>query len=316
MFRCFLKPRGRPSTSPVWRPFPTTSGRRGIKLSQLTTITKSPGAYAKVMTGREWLDHLAKNGIGHHSETERIQQKKSKIVVKVASRHIRKFADDAYFTGVTGNCAAEAVVRRYLRDHKEVPLWCIKTIISSDKPIVRVTARYRIHAAFHSALKKAGYNKAGKRVKKSESGGRNPAISELFGTVHILAYEPKDILKTPFTTLQDFFDEIVKTIEKRLGRTKAPGRRVQAQRPEQPAQPISIKRTKVQERHPKDQAQSISVRRYDSSSPRSRGPQTLRSEPPRGRGDGNRQHWKSGDSRSHINRQTKARNDKPINTGF
>lgn len=316
MFRCFLRPRGRPSTSPAWRPFPTISGRRGIKLSQLNGITKSPGAYATVMTGREWLDHLAKNGIGNHSETQKIQQIKSRIVVKVASRHIRKFADDAYFTGASGNCAAEAVVRRYLRDHKEVPLWCIKTVVSSDKPIVRVTARYRLHAAFHQALKNAGYNKAGKRVRKSKIGGGNPTISELFGTVHILAYEPKDILKIPFTTLQDFFNQTVKTVEQRLGRTEAPGKKVQAQRPEKPAQPIPIKRTKVQDRQPKDQAQPISVRRYDSSSPGSRGPQTLRPEPPRGPGDGSRHHWKSGASRSQSNRQTQARNNKPINTGF
>lgn len=316
MFRCFLRPRGRPSTSPVWQPFPTISGRREITLSQLNAITKSPGAFATVTTGREWLDHLAKNGIGHHSETQKIQQIQSKVVVKVASRHIRKFADDAYFTGSTGNCAAEAVVRRYLRDHKETPLWCIKTVVSSDKPIVRVTARYRLHAAFHQALKKAGYDKAGKRVGKSKIGGGNQAISELFGTVHILAYEPKEILKTPFTKLQDFFDQTVKTIEGRLGRTKAPKQKVQAQRPEQPAQPIPIKRTKVQNPKPKDQAPSISIRRYDSSSSGSRGLQTSRSEPPRGRGDGNRQHWKLGDSRSQSNRQTRARNNKPINTGF
>lgn len=315
MFRCSLRPRGRPSTSPAWRTFLNIPGSRGIKLSKVASTTKPPGAYATLVTGREWIDHLAKNGIGQPNETQKVQAIKNKFVVKVAKRHIRKFADEPYFTGAAGNAIAEGVVRRYLRDHEEKPLWCIMTVVSGFKPIVKVKARYRLHAAFNKALKNAGYNTAGQRVRESKIEGGNQATSELFGTVHILAYLPKEILEIPFTTLQGFFDEAVKKIERLLGRTKAP--KGQAQRPAQQAQPISIRRTKVQDSRAKDKAPFTSSRPYDSSSSRSRGPQALRSDPSRGRGDSSsRQQWKSGDSRNQSNRQRQARNNKPINTGF
>lgn len=292
------------------------SGSRGIKMSKLARNNKSTSADVTVMTGFEWRDHLLKYGIGHHNETEKFRSIKDVINLKTASRHIRKFADEPYFSSAAGHPAAEAVVRRYLRDHKEKPLWCMTSIYSGDKAILRAKSKYRFHAAFKQALKNAGYDAAGKRVRESKTGWGNPAVSELFGTLHILTYKPKDALKMPFTELESFFEQAVKGLEARLGRIKAP--KVQAQRSEPAAQRVSVGRAKVEAHQSDDQLQSTLFRRVESLDVRSREPQPLSRKPPRGRGADSKeeQFWKMGESRTQSNRQTRPRNKKPINTGF
>lgn len=316
MFQCFLRARRGLFTWPVWQTFLTIPGSRGIKLSKLAPITRPTSTNATIVTGHEWQDQLLKNGIGCHNETEKFRSIKDVINLKTASRHIRKFTDEPYFTSPAGHSAAEAVVRRYLRDHKEKPLWCITTVYSGDKAVVRAKAKYRFNAAFNQALKNAGYDTAGKRVRQSKSGRGNPAISELFGTLHIMTYQPKDALKVPFTELESFFEQAVKGLEQRLGRTKTS--KVQVQRRERPAQPTAVGRAKGPAQKLEHQAQHISFRRVGGLNPRSREPQPLSEKTSRGRGDGSKeeQFWKLGDSRTQSNQQTRARNRKPINTEF
>lgn len=254
MFRCFLRPRGRSSIPTTSLPSFASSGSRGIKLARVSpAATTSKYICVPLLTsGRAWLNKLASSDIGHHGELETVRSLGShnhfKITIRVAPRHVRKFTDDVYFSE-SGHPIAEAVVRRYLRDHQEKPLWTITSVRTAEKAIVRGKFKYRANAAFHQALANAGYDTAGRRMAGSQEGGRNGAVAQLFGTVEILTAAPKEAQMAPFTKLREFFEKAVEVLEQRLGRT-ADGRgtvtpRVQAQvqRPQHQAHGRSIKRT-------------------------------------------------------------------------
>ncbi|KAJ4408856.1 hypothetical protein N0V82_009619 [Gnomoniopsis sp. IMI 355080] len=223
MFRCSLRPGGSLHISTSWLPSLVSSGSRGVKLSKLG-VFKLPTEYTQAalsVSGREWLKHLAKHNIGNHGELQSVQAKTKDVKIKInaATRHVRKATDEIYLTNM-GHPFAEAVIRRYIRDSKEKPLWCQTASISQDTPIVKGLFKKRAHAAFYQALRNAGYDTAGRRITQRTAAGRT-RFNELFGTVRIVTHEPKQILNIPFTTLREFFEQVVSRLEQKLGKTSS-----------------------------------------------------------------------------------------------
>lgn len=304
MFRCFARPGGSIHVPPSWLPSFASSGSRGIKLSSGGQITKATFNFTPIAlskSGRDWRDELAKNDIGSYHEFKTVQAMGGFITLKSATRHVSKFSDDVYLSEV-GHPFAEAVVRRYLRDHKEKPLWCVTTIYSSDFAIVRGKTKYRAHAAFYQALKNAGYDKSGRRIAERKEGGRTATASELFGTVNIMTSAPKELLKKPFTTLRDFFEQAIKKLERQLGKSSA-----------SPDAESGSERPRVLSQRPQHQAHSGLRKRTDGSSSENRRPNVPWRGTPAGSGGDGGSHRKSGQL---PRKQSRVRDKTPVNTGF
>lgn len=273
MLRCFLRPRGRLSIPPLWLPSLASSGSRSIKLSNLGPLAGASTQYATgaVPVSRQaWLKQLANNDIGHHAELQTIGSFKNIVTVKFAPRHVRKFTDEVYFTDI-GHPLAEFVVRRYLRAHKEKPLWCLKSAPVAEKSIVRGKFKYRAHAAFKQALRNTGYDADGRRLAESNGGARNGGVPELFGTIQILSFAPKEIHNVPFSTLRGFFEKTVGMLEQKLG--KAASSRYAGRTRETP---------RVQMQRPQHQTRTHATRRTESRSPGNREWDVSRRGSPRG----------------------------------
>lgn len=304
MFRCFLRPRGSIYVSPSWLPSLANSGCRGIKMSKSARIPKMSSEYIQLplaMSRHDWIDQLTKNGIGHFNDCTRVQELKNIIIVKASERHVRKFTDDVYFTDI-GHPFAEAVVRRYLRDHQEKPLWWITSIHSSDKAIVRGKFKCRAHAAFNQALRNAGYDSAGRRIAERKGAARTGPASDLFGTVNISTREPKEIQKIPFTSLREFFERVVKDLERRLGKTAVSRNAIR----EGETSRTHFQRSQHQTRY--SSPKQTGVRGSGD-----RGPHVARRGTPHEWGGNDGGHRKSGQQSS---RQPRARDNTSINTSF
>lgn len=307
MFRCFLRPGGRPHIAPTWLPSLASCGSRGVKMSKTASHYKSSVDLAKVglsMSGRQWLDRLAKSGIRRHNEYTFTQTLKPVLTIKTAPWHVRKFYDDVYFTDM-GHASTEVVVRRYLRQHKERPLWCHATSYASDSAIVRGKFKYRARAALNQALRDAGYDNEGRWIGEGKGRGQVGPTSELFGTIHISTSSPKEIQTIPFTKLRGFFDEVVRMLEQKLGQTAAD--RNTSSDSEVPR--AQVQRSQHQASHNYTKATARPV-------PGNRGSHVSRRGTPHGRGEGGRGQWKSGDSDRPQNRHSRASQKQPINEGF
>lgn len=99
---------------------------------------------------------------------------------------------------------------------------------------MRSTSKFRLKAAFGAALRQAGYDRVGRRLPGTDAGGAGAAagrpgrangsasaqVAELYGTVRILARDPKEMLKLPFAELVQHVGKIVKRLEIELGRDR------------------------------------------------------------------------------------------------
>lgn len=277
MFQCSLRPRKSLHVSPAWLPSLASSGSRGVKLSKLA-VHKSPTEFTQAalsVSGREWLKHLGEHNVGSPMEFQPVQAKTTNVKIKInaATRHVRKSNDEVYLTNV-GHPFAEAVVRRYIRDSKEKPLWCQTASISQDKPIVKGKFKKRAHAAFYQALRNAGYDTAGRRITQRTDAGRT-GFNELFGTVRIVTHGAKQILNTPFTTLLEFFEQVVRKLEQKLGRTssrtglsESTGNNIQADSHKSRTRHSTNTGFKNKDRSRKDKTMSPTRRKTDFERPR------------------------------------------------
>lgn len=221
-----------------------------MKLSQLPSVLDSamsrpPHPFGSTTRrSRNLLDLLHEHGIGPNAELRSMTSVyRHEIWVKAAPRHAVCFNDMRYFASV-GHPFAEAVARRYLRDHGERPLWLkMSSIDDSSKSIVRGKAKHRVSAALKQALQNAGYDAHGRRVSEAEwarhLAARGPGpepgqpavaaekkepwrrqIVELFGTVDLIAKDPKRIHMMPFVELRAHFEMVVGKFEEWFGRTE------------------------------------------------------------------------------------------------
>lgn len=218
-----------------------------MKKSQLLSLTDSlaprppPPFGSNKQRSRNLLELLHEHGIGSNSEIRSMTSVfQHEIWVKAAPRHAVCFNDMRYFTN-TGHPFAEAIVRRYLREHGERPLWLKTAAIGEDsKSIVRGKAKHRVNAALKQALQNAGYDAHGRRVSEAEwarhcaargcepvvkKGSWRRQIVELHGTVDLVAKDPKRIHMMPFVELLAHFEMVVGKFEEWMGRTEEDVRR-------------------------------------------------------------------------------------------
>ncbi|CAN8100165.1 unnamed protein product [Discula destructiva] len=240
MFRCLFQPRST-SSSQKWLPSLTnfSSGSRGLKLSDLsanptTTPREGPG----LRNGKYWKSLLRQNNIGSPGALQTLKNPRNyRVTVRAAPQHVRKVFDDKYL-GEEGHAFAEAVVRRYLRHHRERPLWVFVRAISADQPIIKGKFRVRAIAAWRQALRNAGYDANG----ESLAGGEGRGSTRLFGTVEISSPEPLKIQDVAFEDMRAHFERVVKVLKEMLAQSShAPYPSLasatstsQTQRPQQP----------------------------------------------------------------------------------
>lgn len=124
-------------------------------------------------------------------------------------------------------------MRRYL-SWEDKPLWCSTAMLmgaDSLNSVVRGKAKYRMHAALHQALRNAGYDDDGRRLEKWRLEKQAALlgvstvvhrgmehVAQLYGSLHIMAKDARVLLDTPFDDLRKHFDELIRVLEKELGR--------------------------------------------------------------------------------------------------
>lgn len=184
--------------------------------------------------GRQLLRKLAERGIGLNTDQKSMRNLSAhSMFFRMAPQHTVSFNDLRYFT-VMGHGYAEAVLRRYLSDHDERPLWVSTTSRGDTKTIVKGKASYRINAALNQALRNAGYDAHGRRMSEAdwrrhcevlgvEETSLDPQgrqIAQLYGSVEIIAHEAKVIHQVPFVALREHFQKVVRTFEEVMGRSE------------------------------------------------------------------------------------------------
>lgn len=216
MFQCFLQQRSTFST-PRWLPALNniSSGSRGLlRLAEFkattpaSAIVKGPG----LRSGSYFKTEFARHGIVRQRDLQLLRNLKNHGILIAASKdHARNQIHDLYFSGdsIYGNANAEAMMRRYLREHRVKPLWRITAVIWAGRPIVKGMFRKRVLAAWQQALQNRGYDSEGRNLAKGW---------ELFGTVEIKTHEPLVALYTPFESLRNWFELVIKVLEPELGR--------------------------------------------------------------------------------------------------
>lgn len=239
MFRCLRRP---PKAKGLLGPpkcLPSLAGAgrsRGVKLSKIVSassadsrqIPKHQSLYGPFTPlGKKHLARLARHGIGLHSELQGASGLDYRgIFVKLAPRHVVGFSDLRYFSEL-GHAFVESIVRRCLVDHEVKPLWFSVSPRGSaeNKPIVRGRAKYRLNAALKQALRNAGYDGQGRRLSEKArqeqralvGGPVEPRAAQLFGTVEIIARDPKQVHLATFEELRKYCARIVHTLETRIG---------------------------------------------------------------------------------------------------